>query len=140
MKQVIELFEDAAKERIKEFKMSQLYNRKSEYDMRTIHEAYQYMFDQFVDDVAKNTVANKRATLTLTIREINGKFSELTAEDIKKYSDMKKASGNCRKMDEVTQLVMVNVPKKALAKKAFRVINKNKNMKKDGIKDAAERK
>ena len=93
--------------------------------MRTIHEAYQYLFKKYVDDCTKNTVANKRATLTLTIKQINSKFNEMTEDDMKKYSDMKKAREGM-KSEEVQQLAMQNIPKKALAKKAKELIAKNR--------------
>ena len=118
---IIELFEEALKERIKQWKLKQLtrFRDKDQVEMRTIHEAYQYLFKRFVDDAAKNTVENKRATLRLTIKEINTKFSELTEDDIKKYSDMKKVKKN-----EETMIAMQNVPKKSLAKKAKKILAK----------------
>ena len=118
---IIELFEEALKERIKQWKLKQLtrFRDKDQVEMRTIHEAYQYLFKRFVDDAAKNTIENKRATLRLTIKEINSKFSELTEDDIKKYSDMKKL----RKSEE-TMIMLQNVPKKSLAKKAKKILAK----------------
>ena len=118
---IIELFEEALKERIKEWKLKQLtrFRDKDQVEMRTIHEAYQYLFKRFVDDAAKNTVENKRATLRLTIKEINTKFAELTEDDIKKYSDIKKVKKN-----EETMIAMQNVPKKSLAKKAKKILAK----------------
>ena len=53
-------------------------------------------------------MANKRATLALSIDEINKKFNELTEEDIKKYSEMKKSKSAMKKSEELEQLYLEN--------------------------------
>ena len=45
-------------------------------NMKIIHEAYQYLSKQFVDDVAQNTVANKGISTLLSVEAINLKFSQ----------------------------------------------------------------
>ena len=82
---MIELFETALNDRTKEWRIKVFYGHGQggdsgdEIDLRTIHEAYQYLFLKFVDDVAKNTVSNKRATLCLSI----GKFYKYMVDQIK---------------------------------------------------------
>ena len=60
---VIELLEESLTERIQQWRENQIRYSKEEIDMRTIHEAYQFLFKNYVGECAKNTVENQRATL-----------------------------------------------------------------------------
>ena len=73
--QVKELFDDALKERNEAW---DLYGRLGipdkpklgfptleEVDMKTIHEAYQYLSHKFVDSVASNTAENKKGYVSI---------------------------------------------------------------------------
>ena len=71
--QIIDLLKDRLRDRTRQWFLNPHENKDN---MKIIHEAYQYLSKQFVDDVAQNTVANKGISTLLSVEAINLKFSQ----------------------------------------------------------------